>query len=33
VDCKTVPRYLEAAERVGLNRDGGEKQIGDELLG
>lgn len=30
---KTVRRYLEAAERSGLERSGGEQQLTDELLG
>lgn len=33
VDRKTVRRYLEAAERAGLERSGGEMQLTDELLG
>lgn len=33
VDRKTVRRYLEAAERSGLVRSGGELQLTDQLLG
>jgi hypothetical protein len=32
VDRKTVRRYVEAARSCGLDRAGGEGQIGDELL-
>jgi transposase len=33
VDRKTVRRYVEAARACGLDRAGGEGQLGDELLG
>lgn len=33
VDRKTVRRYVAAAAEAGLRRDGGEEQLGDELLG
>jgi transposase len=33
VDRKTVRRYVEAAVACGLERDGGEGQLGDELIG
>src|SRR5216117_923971 len=33
VDRKTVRRYLAAAQELGLVRDGGEGQLGDEFLG
>ena len=33
VDRKTVRRYVEAARACGLDRDGGEEQLSDELLG
>ena len=33
VDRKTVRRYVEAAVACGLNRDGGEEQLSDELIG
>src|SRR6266498_1621871 len=33
VDRKTVRRYLAAAIELGLDRDGGEAQLGDEFLG
>src|SRR5438093_4087553 len=33
VDRKTVRRYVAAAQELGLTRDGGETQLGDELLG
>jgi transposase len=33
LDRKTVRRYLEAAEAVGLSRDGGPDQVTDELVG
>ena len=33
VDRKTVRRYVEAAQTCGLDRAGGEGQLGDELLG
>ena len=33
VDRKTVRRYVEAAVACGLVRDGGEGQLGDELVG
>ena len=33
VDRKTVRRYVEAAEALGLVRDGGEEQLSDELIG
>ncbi len=33
LDRKTVRRYLEAAEAVGLSRDGGLEQLTDELVG
>jgi transposase len=33
VDRKTVRRYVEAAERLGLSRDSGEEQLSDFLLG
>ena len=32
VDRKTVRRYVEAARACGLDQDGGEGQLGDELL-
>ena len=32
VDRKTVRRYVEAAGACGLDRAGGEGQLGDELL-
>jgi hypothetical protein len=32
VDRKTVRRYVEAAEAVGVSRDGGEAQLSDEVL-
>ncbi len=32
MDRKTVRRYLEAAVACGLVRDGGEEQLGDELI-
>ncbi len=32
MDCKTVRRYVEAAQARGLDRAGGEGQLGDELL-
>src|SRR5215831_19098548 len=32
VDRKTVRRYVEAALACGLDRAGGEEQLGDELL-
>jgi hypothetical protein len=33
VDRKTVRRYVAAATELGLARDGGENQLGDEFLG
>lgn len=33
VDRKTVRRYVEAAEELGLTREGGEGQLTDSLLG
>jgi transposase len=33
LDRKTVRRYVEAAESVGLSRDGGSGQLTDELVG
>ncbi len=33
VDRKTARRYIEAAEALGLDRDGGESQLADELIG
>jgi transposase len=33
LDRKTVRRYVEAAEAVGLSRDGGSDQLTDELVG
>jgi hypothetical protein len=33
VDRRTVRSYVEAAQIAGLARDGGEAQLGDELLG
>lgn len=33
VDRKTVRRYVEAAEELGLDRDDGEDQLTDEFLG
>ena len=33
VDRKTVVRYVDAAVAVGLDRDGGEEQLTDELIG
>jgi transposase len=33
VDRKTVRRYVAAAVELGLDRDGGESQLGDEFLG
>src|ERR1019366_6637141 len=30
---KTARRYVEAAEALGLDRDGGESQLTDELIG
>lgn len=33
VDRKTVRRYTDAAEAAGLDRDGGEDQLTDELIG
>lgn len=33
VDRKTVRRYVEAAVAAGLDRDGGEGQLGDEVIG
>ena len=33
VDRKTVRRFLTAAGELGLVRDGGEGQLGDEFLG
>ena len=32
VDRKTVRRYVAAAQACGLDRAGGERQLGDELL-
>jgi hypothetical protein len=32
-DRKTVKRYLKAAEAAGVRREGGEEQLGDEVLG
>jgi transposase len=33
IDRKTVHRYLERARELGLNRDGDESQVTDELIG
>ncbi|MCA1696266.1 MAG: IS21 family transposase, partial [Actinobacteria bacterium] len=33
VDRKTVRRYVEAATGLGVRKDGGETQLGDELIG
>src|SRR5262249_56228972 len=33
VNVKTAARYIRAAQAAGLVRDGGESQLGDELLG
>ena len=33
VDRKTARRYIEAAEALGLDRDGGESQLTDALIG
>lgn len=33
LDRKTVRRYVTAAERLGLDRDGGADQLGDEFVG
>ena len=33
MDRKTVRRYVAAAQSCGLDRDGGEAQLCDELLG
>ncbi len=33
VDRKTVRRYVEAATGLGVRKDGGEVQLGDELIG
>jgi transposase len=33
VDRKTARRYLEAAEAVGVSRQGGDAQLSDELIG
>ena len=33
VDRKTARRYIEAAQGLGLARDGGESQLTDELIG
>ena len=33
VDRKTARRYVEAAVELGLDRDGGEGQLTDELIG
>jgi transposase len=33
IDRKTVRRYLDGARALGLERDGGEQQLNDELLG
>ena len=33
VDRKTARRYVEAAQVAGLVRDGGDDQLGDELVG
>lgn len=33
VDRKTVRRYVEAAQEAGLDREGGEDQLSDELIG
>src|SRR5919199_2703054 len=33
VDRKTVRRYVQAAVACGLERDGGEGQLSDELIG
>lgn len=33
VDRKTVRRYVDAAVDAGLDREGGEDQLGDEMLG
>jgi transposase len=33
VDRKTARRYVEAAQAAGLIREGGEAQLGDELIG
>jgi hypothetical protein len=33
VDRKTVRRYVDAAQALGLARDGGEAQLSDEFVG
>ena len=33
LDRKTVQRYVEAAQAVGLSRDGGPEQLSDEVVG
>ncbi|MGI8756828.1 MAG: hypothetical protein ACR2MB_13415 [Acidimicrobiales bacterium] len=33
MDRKMVRRYVTAAERLGLRRDGGEGQLCDEFMG
>jgi transposase len=33
LDRKTVRRYVEAAVALGLDRDGGDEQLGDEFIG
>jgi hypothetical protein len=33
VDRKTARRYVDAAQAAGLDRDGGEEQLSDELIG
>ncbi|EQD67295.1 hypothetical protein B2A_00812, partial [mine drainage metagenome] len=33
VDRKTARRYIEAAVGLGLDRDGGESQLSDALIG
>jgi hypothetical protein len=33
VNVKTAQRYIAAAQAAGLSRDGGERQLTDELIG
>jgi hypothetical protein len=33
IDRKTVRRYIAAAIELGVDRSGGEDQLGDELIG
>ena len=33
IDRKTVRRYIAAAIELGVERSGGEEQLGDELVG